>query len=339
MIGKQDIFEREYMEKFRLFASKYGEFVKYEYDRGARDIGLHFTQTLSNGNAVLTSSLCWFQMKGIMTNTLPVSVYNTKSEITLSLQTSHLRYWYLQPSPTYLVVYIQAIDRFLIMNIQKYIEEIWGKTILSREEDTATVKIPTNSILDEQAFSLILKEGRIAEWKRITETEHNTINICHRDFNIIWHLGTASERKKVHRLVYWDWQSKNRSQIYIQEKSPKDKDWTDIREHLEYMGHLSELENTYPYLELYNNQIPDDDEFIIEDEDEYVAKYLLKNGTEIPGIDCSGEFIKYEFGISLNEYGKVLNEYVSILIRCGLIKVDELVGDSISIAPWHYRKI
>jgi len=41
VVGQNDAFERRYMEKFRSFASKFGEFVKYEHDRGAQDIGIH----------------------------------------------------------------------------------------------------------------------------------------------------------------------------------------------------------------------------------------------------------------------------------------------------------
>ena len=43
-VGKSDAFEREYTQKFRLLAAEHGEFVHYERDRAARDIGLHLTR-------------------------------------------------------------------------------------------------------------------------------------------------------------------------------------------------------------------------------------------------------------------------------------------------------
>ena len=49
IVGKTDAFERKYMGKFRHFAGQFGEFVNYENDRGARDIGLHLTHRLQSG--------------------------------------------------------------------------------------------------------------------------------------------------------------------------------------------------------------------------------------------------------------------------------------------------
>ncbi len=57
-IGANDAFERRYREKFRLLAAGYGEFVYYERDRGARDVGLHLTRQQASGDEVLTGPLC-----------------------------------------------------------------------------------------------------------------------------------------------------------------------------------------------------------------------------------------------------------------------------------------
>ena len=105
VVGQNDAFERRYMEKFRAFASEFGEFVTYERDRGARDIGIHLTHKLRSGQERMSSALCWFQMKGIMAKRLSVDSFESGSHITLSLQVTHLRYWFLQPMPTYLAVY------------------------------------------------------------------------------------------------------------------------------------------------------------------------------------------------------------------------------------------
>lgn len=75
VVGKTDAFERKYMEKFRAFASDFGEFVNYEHDRGARDIGLHLTHPLSSGKERVSTALVWFQMKGVMATTLPANEF------------------------------------------------------------------------------------------------------------------------------------------------------------------------------------------------------------------------------------------------------------------------
>ena len=130
-IGATDTFERDYMQRFRAFAGRFGEFVSYERDRGARDIGLHLTHTLASGKERLSTALCWFQMKGIMASTLPKSVFEKASVVQLSLDVVHLQYWFLQPTPTYLVVYVQSAEIFLVTNVQELVEKKWGKSILA----------------------------------------------------------------------------------------------------------------------------------------------------------------------------------------------------------------
>ncbi|RDJ97385.1 hypothetical protein [Cupriavidus lacunae] len=70
-IGKTDAFEQAYMAKFKAFAYRFGEFVAYERDRAARDIGHHLTKAVGGGGKQISNTLCWFQMKGIMATTLP----------------------------------------------------------------------------------------------------------------------------------------------------------------------------------------------------------------------------------------------------------------------------
>ena len=69
-IGITDAFERDYMQRFRALAGKFGEFVFYERDRGARDIGLHLTHKLASDKERMSTAFCWFQMKGVMAETL-----------------------------------------------------------------------------------------------------------------------------------------------------------------------------------------------------------------------------------------------------------------------------
>lgn len=336
IVGKTDSFERKYMEKFRSFASNYGEFVHYERDRGARDIGLHFIKPLPSRKEKVTASLCWFQMKGIMETTLSREKFDQNDEIKLHLKVEHLKFWFLQPNPTYLVIYIESKDLFLIMNIQSYIENVWSKNILLNKNKTISVSISKDSILDNQAFSLIIRNGEIEEWKKVLGGDTESIKICNRDYNLIWRIGKAEERKTSHRLIYWDWQTKTRSQWYIQEMS-KGK-WIDIREHWEFMADISDLNDRYPYLELYSNQNHEED-YWEEDEEELVPSYFFEDGTKIKGTNCHSEYYEYIFGIRLNEYGKQLLEFIEILEKTKLIYIDESATDLISTAPWHNRNV
>ncbi|SRR6266567_1013404 len=125
-IGATDVFEREYTQRFRLFAGQFGEFIAYERDRGAKDIGLHLTRRLRSGEERVSAGLCWFQLKGITKKKFSPEQFDVESVIKLSLKVSHLRYWYLQPMPTYLALFVECADVFLVLNLQKYVEDTWG---------------------------------------------------------------------------------------------------------------------------------------------------------------------------------------------------------------------
>jgi hypothetical protein len=300
VVGKTDAFERKYMEKFRHFASQFGEFVNYEHDRGARDIGLHLTHRLRSGKERLSTALCWFQMKGIMSETLSAAEFEKNPEVKLSLQVNHLRYWYLQPMPTYLVVYIESVDKFLVLNIQKHVTEKWGKAILSLDQETATITVPKDSELDDQAFHLILTKSDIEEWRKVLEAEDEKIRLCRRDYDLIWHIGTADERNVEQRILFMDWQSKTRSQFYIQERvKGSGAEWEDVREHWQYMMNIFDLEGVYPYLELYALNPDDNDEdawWVEDDEEGEVPSVTFSNGDVVGGVNASWEYFEYKMG-------------------------------------------
>lgn len=339
VVGKEDAFERKYMEKFRQFASQFGEFVKYEHDRGARDIGLHLTHKLSSGKERLSSALCWFQMKGVMKSSLSDSDYKSLSIVKMQLKVDHLRYWFIQPMPTYLVVYIECADIFLVLNIQKYVSERWGKGILENNQKTATVEISKESILDEQAFHLILRNSDVKDCVKALETGEDEVKVCLRDCDLIWHLGTSSDRKVQHRVLFMDWQSKTRGQFYIQERSTESEDWHVLREHWEYLMSISDLEEGYPYIEFFSLESEDEDFW--DDEDDYreAPDWELSNGEIIRGANASGEYFEYIAGVRLNDIGNEMFEWVQNLSDTGLIEITPGKEDVISVAPWHRRDV
>lgn len=340
-IGITDAFEREYLQRFRAFAGKFGEFVTYERDRGARDIGLHLTHKLASGNERMSTALCWLQMKGVMARTLTAKRFEEANEVKLSLEVNHLRYWFLLPTPTYLVVYVESVEVFLICNIQAYVANKWGRAILTFDQKTATVVVDGRSVLDDQAFSLILIESDIAEWTRALDTDDESAKLCRRDYDLIWHLGTSDSRDVRHRVIFWDWQSKARSQLFIQEQSanPESK-WTNLREHLQYMMGVLDLERTYPYLEFFAIESDNEDSPWFNDEDcDDVPDVGLYNGDVVSGINFSNEYFGYLFGVKLNALGQELFDSVTFLQQVGLIEITPDRQELMSVAPWHIRAV
>lgn len=341
VVGKTDTFERKYMEKFRLLASEFGEFVHYEHDRGARDIGLHLTEKRSSGKERLSTALCWFQMKGIMESTLSKAEYDSTEEVAIQLKVPHLRYWYLQPMPTYLVLYVECADQFLVTNIQEYVTANWGREILKLDQETSKIKVSKESVIDGQAFALILQKSNIEEWKKVLGAKDDDLRLCHRDYGLIWHFGTALERGVEHCLVYLDWQSKTRGQLYIKERKIETIDaWETLREHWQYMMNISQLEDAYPYLEFFADQEKEDElSWMYEDEEHGLPSIMLPNGDAVTGEDAAGEYFHYEMGVRLNEIGAQMFEWVKDLERIGLIEITPGKSELISVAPWHGRDV
>jgi hypothetical protein len=338
-VGKEDVFERKYMEKFRVFASDFGEFVQYERDREARDIGLHLTHKSDSGKERLSSAFCWFQLKGIMKNTLSEEEFLKSPNISLSLRVEHLRYWYLQTMPTHLVVYVESVDTFLVLNINDYISEHWGNDILTLEQETATVTLSKQSVLDEQAFNIILARGDLKKWAKILNAPENEVRICRRDYQVIYRIGMAKKRKAEHQLRFIDWQTKTRGEIYIEEKPlGEDSEWEVIREHWQFMLSIGGLEDVYPYINLSPIDNDEYDSFYSEEDDE-TPIFSLKNGSQVYGNMCGGEFIEYKFNVRLNYLGKQMFEWIKILKTAGIITITPDKESSISVAPWHHRAV
>ena len=333
-IGSSDRFESVYTQKFRERTARLGEFVTYERDRGVRDIGIHLTTKLKDGNERITTALLWFQLKGIMATTLTSAQFNSTDTVAVRLAVGHLRYWYLQPVPTYLVVYVECADEFLVLNVSKYVASTWGKTILSLDQKTATVRIPKDSILDDQAFRLIAQPHDIEEWKKALGEENNQLGVCYRDYNLIWNIGSADARGVTHIIEYWDWQTKTRGQLYIAEIDDRG-NRSVLREHWQYRMSIDDLGDAYPYLEFYAIE---DDNFWGDDEFE-VPPVFLPNGDVVHGANAAGEYFHYEIGIRLNEVGCEMLEWIRFLSDIGLIEIHEKAQELMSVAPWHGRSV
>jgi len=313
IVGKTDSFEQDYMAKFEKLATSHGVFVKYERDRAARDIGLHLTKALKSGAKQVTNSLVWFQMKGVMAKTLTKKAFEAEGSVSLTMEVEHLRHWFLDNEPTHLVVYVESVDAFLVMNLQNYVTKTWGHGIMTLNQKTATVKVPTSSTLDDQAFAILLRYAEMAQWVKALNAKQADVDLVHRDFNAIYAVGTAADRDTRCGVLWTKWLSKMRHELRIAERpvgfqGDADDGWKVIHEHWQYGG--IDPAGSYPYLELFalvdfepatSTNWWGEEEF---DDDGEI--YTLKNGDQVFGPNASNEFCYFVFGARLNKYGRKL---------------------------------
>lgn len=352
VVGKTDQFEHLYTERFRAFAAKFGHFVQYERDIATRDIGLHLTTPLETGGVKLTNCLCWFQMKGIMAETLGADEAKAATSFKYRMKVDHLKFWFLQPMPTYLALYVQSLDRFYILNLQKYVEDTWGRSILTLDQETAQVEVPSGSLLDEDALKIILRRSTVEEWTKALSADASQMRLCERDYSVIWRMGTAAERKVEQRFEIYDWQSKTRGEVHIQERATGGSgDWTTIRNHWQLFLRAIDVEEMYPYLNFDADEEGEERSESYEDEeysfsfpweteaDEYRPTFRLKNGQIAAGEDCAGEFHLYYIIPRLNELGQSLYGLIKTLVDLKFIEIKDDRGEFVSIAPWHARQV
>lgn len=354
-VGRTDKFERQYKELFRQKFSSRGEVVEYENDRAARDIGIHLTKPSLSGGEDFTSALCWFQLKGIMASTLSSLEIRDLEDIPYQLDVAHLRYWYMQPVPTYLALYLEADNLFLILNLKTYVNNRWGNQIFTLKQKSATIHIPKSSLLDEQAIEIIIRQHDSIAWVQALKSTEPEIAHCQRDFSVIWRLGTAVSRRVQHLVRLIDWQSKTRGEIHFSEKG-SDSKWQQFRTHWQHRLRAEDLEAVYPYLEFFapgnpppeknekdNEEDEDEDEELDWYSDEIVYEdqpvLRLSNGILIAGENQANEYNEYKLGIRLNTLGQALYFYVEDLIKINFIEIDVNRSEFVSVAPWNNRSV
>lgn len=349
IIGANDAFEQKYMAKFEQLASVHGVFVKYDRDRAARDIGLHLTQKLRSSKHRVSGAVVWFQMKGVMSTTVSEEQLSRDGGVRVSLSVEHLRHWYLEKEPTHLAVYVEAIDSFLVTNLQAYITSTWGRGILELDQKTATIFVSTSSHLDEQAFSILLRDAEIAQWVKALEIDQSVAQQLHRDYDLIYAMGSADDRGMKHAIVWTKWLSKMRHELeFVELPQSSDEafeiEGVTLHEHWEFGG--IEIPDSYPYLEFFSVDEYEPETFVnrwgeveLEEDGEL---YTLPNGEEVFGPNAANEYCEFVIGARLNKQGEALYKYVTALVRMGLLELrpsDEDTRTFLSIAPWHGRDV
>lgn len=339
-IGKNDRFERIYMAQFRAMAAQFGEFVEYERDRAGRDIGLHFVSQKADGGEIVAPALVWFQMKGVQADTLSADEFEVLEHLPLSLDVGHLRFWYIAPEPTYLALYIESVDRFFVLNIQRYVSENFGDDVLTLDQKTLTIHVQKESILDDQAFRLIKHRRSVAAWQdRIAEGQEYAA-IFFRDADLIRRISTADERKVSIKFILRKYGSKMRSEAFFVEESEAGESEPEvIREHWQYMM-PEDLERVFPYVEFNpdeGHEYDEDDLWVDPEEWEWPA-YELPNGKQVIP-DGVFELVEYKMTASLNDIGKAWSQTLAVMRDAGFIEINEKGASHISVAPWHGRDV
>lgn len=344
-IGKTDSFEQNYMAKFEQLATSHGVFVKYERDRAGRDLGLHLTKNTKSGARQVTNSLVWFQMKGIMASTLSKQQFEAAGSISIQLDVEHLRHWFLDETPTHLVVYVESIDAFLVQNLRTYVEETWGKAILTLAQKTATVRVNKNSVLDDQAFSLLLAKADLTQWMKALGIGLDAAKTIRSFYSVIYSAGTAKDRGMTLGVFWRDWISKTRDEVKVVERPADfdgavDEDWKVLQEHWQYRG--IDIEASYDFFELFALEPVDEDAWGDEEEYDDDKTIELKNGDKVFSQNYANEFYECVIGARLNEYGHELFGHVKSLVDMGLIELREPDDEGhlfMSIAPFHARDV
>lgn len=334
-IGKNDVFERKYEARFRALLAPFGEFVVYERDRAARDLGIHLTKPAKGGAETLSGSLCWFQLKGIQATTLAAGDARRLGSVPITLSTEHLRFWYTQPAPTWLALYVESLDTFLILNLQAVVAEKFGDEILTRERKTTTIQVPLGSVLDEHALSLILRAGELPLWARVTRESAEDLRWLQRDSGLIWRFGTAAARKVEHYMEIIDWQSKLRGEVHFFERPTAGGDWQEVRQHWQLMLRSDAVEEAFPFLTLRPTEESGEEPW----DDDGVPTLELTSGETVYGVDASSEYFSFELTPRLNDFGIRLYRALEDLRSKGLLYIDPDEVEFTDSAPWHDRSV
>ncbi len=331
-IASNDDFEHRYTQEFRNFAASFGIFVTYERDRGTRDIGLHFTQYKKTGDKIVTPVLAWFQLKGIRTSRLSAQKFAKDKKVTLQLLTNHMQFWYVAPQPTYLVIYIESAQEFLVANIQKIIGDTLGAEILHTDQASHSVRVDSSNKLDEHAINLILGKNLVPVLRAQMSREEEKAHLFLRDSSFVLSLFDARRKRKKCRARIIKYMSKMRTEVYFEVRSGTS--WRLLHSHWEYL--LDSFKESFPYVEL---RLPDSEDHDADwNEDEYYGDETLKLPNGQVSFARYSEMMEHVLDVKLNELGVAWGKTLETLAVANILAIDR--GPTfVSVAPFHRRDL
>ncbi len=159
-MGEHDELENRYASRFESLISQRGLVLEYRRDRAGIDTGLHL---FARGDKTTArgverpywrplASRVWFQLKGVHESTLSAEEFASADHIAVPVGAEHLKYWFAAPEAVYLVVYVEAADVFIGMDVRELVEIQWRERFYEamrrHGRDTITVHIPTAAVVD-----------------------------------------------------------------------------------------------------------------------------------------------------------------------------------------------
>jgi hypothetical protein len=114
-------------------------------ERFSKDYGIDLVLFMYDNNGEYQNGDVRFQVKA--TDAIrPVK----NGTIPFRIETAHLRHWLREPMPVILIMYDAARDAAFWLYVQQYFA-LQGKSALRREQNSVTVKLPAENILDDAA--------------------------------------------------------------------------------------------------------------------------------------------------------------------------------------------
>lgn len=159
-MGEHDELENRYLPKFEALLSESGVVVGYRRDRAGIDTGLHL---FARGERPTRSgveerpywralaSRVWFQLKGIHSTTMSKTAFEGSHEVAVTVSVDHLKFWFAAPEPVYLIVYVEAVDTFIGIDVRELVERKWWQDFYAEvrhRTGEVTVHVPTDAVID-----------------------------------------------------------------------------------------------------------------------------------------------------------------------------------------------
>ena len=167
-LGDHDELENRYLPRFEPMLSESGVVVEYRRDRAGIDTGLHLfareEKTTKNKHDKrpywrALAGRVWFQLKGVHASTMSADEFHEAKHVTVKVGVEHLKFWFAAPEPVYLVVYVEAVDTFVGVDVRELVEREWGQTFYASMRDRSgevTVHVSTAALINpERVASLV----------------------------------------------------------------------------------------------------------------------------------------------------------------------------------------
>jgi hypothetical protein len=163
--GKNNEFEAAYLHDLHGLFIGAGLPILYARDLAALDGGLHLYEASAGEDKSVSQTRIWYQAKGLRRDTLTQNEFEQSTTIPVEVRSDHLRYWFAHPEPVYLIVYVQAVGRFLAEDIRDVVARRWPRTTiyqaLPKNQDEVTVRVSTQSVLDRDMVAGWLRHRSI----------------------------------------------------------------------------------------------------------------------------------------------------------------------------------